>query len=178
MCAECKIYSHQASASAWCEWAFTVVSLCVSGSAGNPPVITSASCTRCQRRKVNRRMRIRRRQKLRFKVRNSIHDITWTNMTRKITEQKFNYVLNAPQTPLSVFVQLVLVHQGQHCSCCGSIVFVKTFLSDILTRVCFPAAHMLPKEDGDFYQFCYVAAGSQVRGASTPFQVTRDERSV
>jgi len=28
----------------------------------------------------------------------------------------------------------------------------------------------LPKDDGEFYQFCYVAASGQVRGASPPFQ--------
>ena len=28
----------------------------------------------------------------------------------------------------------------------------------------------MPKEDGDFYQFCYVTSTGQVRGASTPFQ--------
>ncbi|XP_041372370.1 tax1-binding protein 1 homolog [Gigantopelta aegis] len=31
-------------------------------------------------------------------------------------------------------------------------------------------AHTLPKEDGEFYQFCYVSSSGQVRGASTPFQ--------
>jgi len=28
----------------------------------------------------------------------------------------------------------------------------------------------LPKDDGEFYQFCYVAASGHVRGASPPFQ--------
>lgn len=28
----------------------------------------------------------------------------------------------------------------------------------------------MPKEDGDFYQFCYVTSSGQVQGASTPFQ--------
>ena len=28
----------------------------------------------------------------------------------------------------------------------------------------------MPKDDGEFYQFCYVAGSGQVRGASTPFQ--------
>ena len=28
----------------------------------------------------------------------------------------------------------------------------------------------LPKDDGEFYQFCYVASSGQVRGASPPFQ--------
>ena len=32
------------------------------------------------------------------------------------------------------------------------------------------AGSKLPKDDGEFYQFCYVAASGQVRGASTPFQ--------
>lgn len=32
------------------------------------------------------------------------------------------------------------------------------------------SAHKLPKDDGEFYQFCYVTSGGQVRGASTPFQ--------
>lgn len=31
-------------------------------------------------------------------------------------------------------------------------------------------AHKLPKDDGEFYQFCYVTSAGQVRGASTPFQ--------
>ena len=31
------------------------------------------------------------------------------------------------------------------------------------------AAHSLPEDDGEFYQFCYVGEG-QVRGASVPFQ--------
>eukprot|EP00918_Siedleckia_nematoides_P084047 GHVU01184295.1.p1 GENE.GHVU01184295.1~~GHVU01184295.1.p1 ORF type:complete len:903 (+),score=196.98 GHVU01184295.1:43-2751(+) len=35
--------------------------------------------------------------------------------------------------------------------------------------VLFPA-HKLPAEDGEFYQFCYVTASGQVRGASIPFQ--------
>ncbi|XP_023691578.2 calcium-binding and coiled-coil domain-containing protein 2 [Paramormyrops kingsleyae] len=30
-------------------------------------------------------------------------------------------------------------------------------------------AYYLPKEDGEFYQFCYVDGAGQVRGASTPF---------
>ncbi|XP_028675664.1 calcium-binding and coiled-coil domain-containing protein 2 isoform X2 [Erpetoichthys calabaricus] len=30
-------------------------------------------------------------------------------------------------------------------------------------------AYYLPKEDGEFYQFCYVDSNGQVRGASTPF---------
>ncbi|XP_007259170.3 calcium-binding and coiled-coil domain-containing protein 2 [Astyanax mexicanus] len=29
--------------------------------------------------------------------------------------------------------------------------------------------YYLPKDDGEFYQFCYVDSGGQVRGASTPF---------
>ena len=28
----------------------------------------------------------------------------------------------------------------------------------------------MPREDGEFYQFCYVTAKGLVRGASTPFQ--------
>ena len=28
----------------------------------------------------------------------------------------------------------------------------------------------MPEDDGDFYQFCYVASTGQVKGASTPFQ--------
>ena len=32
------------------------------------------------------------------------------------------------------------------------------------------AAHKLPGDDGEFYQFCYVASNYQIRGASTPFQ--------
>ena len=31
-------------------------------------------------------------------------------------------------------------------------------------------ASSLPKDDGEFYQFCYVTSSGQVRGASTPFQ--------
>ena len=31
-------------------------------------------------------------------------------------------------------------------------------------------AHNLPKDDGEFYQFCYVSSTGHVRGASTPFQ--------
>ena len=36
--------------------------------------------------------------------------------------------------------------------------------------MCFVAAHKLPGDDGEFYQFCYVASNYQIRGASTPFQ--------
>jgi Tax1-binding protein 1 len=36
-------------------------------------------------------------------------------------------------------------------------------------KIIFPA-HKLPKDDGEFYQFCYVTSAGQVRGASTPFQ--------
>jgi len=32
------------------------------------------------------------------------------------------------------------------------------------------AGSKLPKDDGEFYQFCYVAASGHVRGASSPFQ--------
>ena len=32
------------------------------------------------------------------------------------------------------------------------------------------AAQKLPKDDGEFYQFCYVTASGHVRGASAPFQ--------
>jgi len=32
------------------------------------------------------------------------------------------------------------------------------------------AGSKLPKDDGEFYQFCYVAASGHVRGASPPFQ--------
>jgi len=32
------------------------------------------------------------------------------------------------------------------------------------------AGGKLPKDDGEFYQFCYVAASGHVRGASPPFQ--------
>ena len=48
-----------------------------------------------------------------------------------------------------------------------------TILSFFVTIICccFFSANALPKEDGEFYQFCYVASGNQVRGASTPFQV-------
>jgi len=28
----------------------------------------------------------------------------------------------------------------------------------------------LPQDDGEFYQFCYVAESGRVHGASTPFQ--------
>ena len=31
-------------------------------------------------------------------------------------------------------------------------------------------AKRLPKDDGEFYQFCYVTSSGQVQGASTPFQ--------
>ncbi|XP_071103983.1 tax1-binding protein 1 homolog isoform X1 [Haliotis cracherodii] len=34
-------------------------------------------------------------------------------------------------------------------------------------------AHTLPKDDGEFYQFCYVSSAGQIRGASTPFQFKR-----
>ena len=37
----------------------------------------------------------------------------------------------------------------------------------------FSAAHKLPGDDGEFYQFCYVASNYQIRGASTPFQFRR-----
>lgn len=34
-------------------------------------------------------------------------------------------------------------------------------------------AHKLPKDDGEFYQFCYVSSANHIRGASTPFQFHR-----
>ncbi|KAK6181480.1 hypothetical protein SNE40_009322 [Patella caerulea] len=34
-------------------------------------------------------------------------------------------------------------------------------------------AYNLPNDDGEFYQFCYVASSGQIRGASTPFQFKR-----
>jgi hypothetical protein len=40
---------------------------------------------------------------------------------------------------------------------------------DFENRVLFQA-HQLPKDDGEFYQFCYVTGAGHVRGASTPFQ--------
>lgn len=40
---------------------------------------------------------------------------------------------------------------------------------EVANRVPFPGSK-LPKDDGEFYQFCYVAASGQVRGASPPFQ--------
>lgn len=36
-------------------------------------------------------------------------------------------------------------------------------------NILFPS-HKMPDDDGDFYQFCYVASTGQVKGASTPFQ--------
>lgn len=33
----------------------------------------------------------------------------------------------------------------------------------------FPSDYYLPKDEIDFYQFCYVDGAGQVRGASTPF---------
>ena len=30
-------------------------------------------------------------------------------------------------------------------------------------------AYYLPKDDAEFYQFCYIDSNGQVRGASTPF---------
>ncbi|GAB1609423.1 tax1-binding protein 1 homolog B-like, partial [Argonauta hians] len=36
-------------------------------------------------------------------------------------------------------------------------------------HILFPSHHM-PEDDGEFYQFCYVASTGQVKGASTPFQ--------
>ncbi|XP_052252608.1 tax1-binding protein 1 homolog isoform X4 [Dreissena polymorpha] len=43
---------------------------------------------------------------------------------------------------------------------------------DAEASVLFPA-HKLPKDDGEFYQFCYVSSSKQIRGASTPFQFRR-----
>ncbi|XP_060573500.1 tax1-binding protein 1 homolog [Ruditapes philippinarum] len=43
---------------------------------------------------------------------------------------------------------------------------------DADSSVLFPA-HKLPKDDGEFYQFCYVSSSNQIRGASTPFQFRR-----
>ncbi|XP_052830055.1 tax1-binding protein 1 homolog [Octopus bimaculoides] len=36
-------------------------------------------------------------------------------------------------------------------------------------NILFPS-HQMPGDDGEFYQFCYVASTGQVKGASTPFQ--------
>ena len=38
-----------------------------------------------------------------------------------------------------------------------------------------PAAPYLPKDDGEFYQFCYVSGKGYVRGASTPFQFKKPQ---
>lgn len=35
--------------------------------------------------------------------------------------------------------------------------------------VSFPSDYYLPKDETEFYQFCYVDGTGQVRGASTPF---------
>ncbi|CAH1775776.1 unnamed protein product [Owenia fusiformis] len=43
---------------------------------------------------------------------------------------------------------------------------------DIDSTIVFQAKN-LPKDDGEFYQFCYVTQSGQVRGASTPFQFKR-----
>lgn len=37
----------------------------------------------------------------------------------------------------------------------------------------FKLAERLPKDDGEFYQFCYVSSTGCIRGASTPFQFKR-----
>ena len=42
-------------------------------------------------------------------------------------------------------------------------------------RFVFPAAPYLPKDDGEFYQFCYVSGKGYVRGASTPFQFKKPQ---
>ena len=44
--------------------------------------------------------------------------------------------------------------------CAGSIIIICVHV----------LAHKLPGDDGEFYQFCYVASNYQIRGASTPFQ--------
>lgn len=33
-----------------------------------------------------------------------------------------------------------------------------------------PLGYYVPRSDGEFYQFCYVTHGGEIRGASTPFQ--------
>lgn len=37
------------------------------------------------------------------------------------------------------------------------------------SRYPFPSDYYLPKDEIEFYQFCYVDSTGQVRGASTPF---------
>lgn len=49
-------------------------------------------------------------------------------------------------------------------------------VTDNKGKVVFPI-EILPKEDGEFYQFVYVSNGKQIRGASVPFQFKLDESS-
>jgi SKICH domain len=40
----------------------------------------------------------------------------------------------------------------------------------LVLAICFSVAAVLPKDDGEFYQFCYVTSKGHVRGLSSPFQ--------
>jgi len=54
---------------------------------------------------------------------------------------------------------------------CVTVFFYDVVASFVYSCISFElAGSKLPKDDGEFYQFCYVAASGQVRGASPPFQ--------
>jgi len=39
-----------------------------------------------------------------------------------------------------------------------------------MIQICLFSENYLPKDDGEFYQFCYVDSFGYVKGASTPFR--------
>ena len=43
-------------------------------------------------------------------------------------------------------------------------------MSCITFLVCIITGNKVPKDDGEFYQFCYVNSSGHIRGASAPFQ--------
>jgi len=53
--------------------------------------------------------------------------------------------------------------------CCCIIASIDLLVQQSFNSVQFVASK-LPKDDGEFYQFCYVTASGHVRGASPPFQ--------
>lgn len=71
------------------------------------------------------------------------------------------YVLSRDETVVS----------NASTSCLCDCIFYDVVASFVYSCISFElAGSKLPKDDGEFYQFCYVAASGQVRGASPPFQ--------
>lgn len=56
------------------------------------------------------------------------------------------------------------------------ILSFETFINQLeIKLLLFKKADVIPKEDGEFYQFVYVSQGKQLRGASVPFQFKQND---